>query len=55
MKNTGNLKMKNLKPLKELFLSYYKHNLKIFLMDVSYYCLTRFCRKNVFNSLFDKE
>ena len=45
-KNTGNQKMKNFKPFKELLSSYHKYFLKSFLLiDVSYYCSRRFCRK----------
>ena len=45
-KNTSNPKMKNLKPLKELFSSYYKNFLKIFLsLNMSCFCLKRFSQK----------
>ena len=45
-KNTGNTKMKILKPLKELFSSYYKHFSKThFSMNGSFYYPTKFCQK----------
>ena len=44
-KNTGNRKMKNFKPFKELS-SFHKYFLKsVLLIDVSYYCSRRFCQK----------
>ena len=42
----------NLKPLKELYATYYKHFLKnSFSMEESYYCLRRICRESFLNDL----
>ena len=52
-KNTGNLKIKNLKPLKDLFSSSYKQFLKIFLQWRAILSSKKILSKKCFDRLLD--